>query len=187
MPHPNQGGPVLNRHAAPDMGRNNRVSVAAPKIVPHERTALGENLVDMPICLLHDTEDLVYELPWDLLVKKIAHGIHEDPARSTPPQRLAQTAITELKVKPSFVRMTDNTPESFGKALSIAIVATARDLGATRNRVPSRVSPFDCRVLGHCSAMMRQRYAPRSGLTKSNVQGIRRCPHRETIQQDGGR
>ena len=54
-------------------------------------------------------------------MKKIAHGIHKDPARSTPPQRLTQAVITELKIKPSFVRMTDNTPESFGKALSIAI------------------------------------------------------------------
>ena len=49
----------------------------------------------------------------------------------------------------------DYTSEPFPKPFRIAMITAPRDLGATRNWVPSRVGPFDCGVLCHRSATER--------------------------------
>lgn len=45
--------------------------------------------------------------------------------------------------------MAGNAAKPFRKALSIAMIASASDLGATGDRVPGGVSPFDRAVIRH--------------------------------------
>lgn len=40
-------------------------------------------------------------------------------------------------------------PEALGKALGVTIVATSSNLRATRNWIPSRVSPLYCTTVSH--------------------------------------
>ena len=156
MPNPDPGGNILNRHATPNVGRDGRGLVTTAEIIPHQRTSLGENLEDVPISLLHNAENPVDKLPWHVFVKKVAHGIHENSAWSTPPEGMPQPVAAELKVEPSLVRVANNTPKPLGEPFGITVIAAPRNLGTPCYWVPSRISPFNCRVVGHNSAKERQ-------------------------------
>src|SRR5580704_15197025 len=45
--------------------------------------------------------------------------------------------------------MSGNTAEALGKPLGVTVIAAAANLRASRNWVPSRIGPFDCRAVGH--------------------------------------
>ena len=59
-------------------------------------------------------------------MEKVAHGIYEDSARPAPTERVRQAVLPNLEIEAQLVRMSDNTTETLGEALSIAIVTTAR-------------------------------------------------------------
>src|ERR1700722_5585142 len=72
MPDPNLGLLVLDRDAHPDVrGRRSR-RTTAPKVIPHQRTALGEDLEAMPIGGFHGFEDAIDVFVRDVLVKEVA-------------------------------------------------------------------------------------------------------------------
>lgn len=73
--------------------------------------------------------------------------------------------------------MPGHPSESFGKPLSIAICAAGTDLGATRNRVPSRISPLNGGVVRHVRVQNKTgTYHSQSHLNNKNRKRLRRTP-----------
>ena len=137
MPYPDKGRRIFDRDSTPDMAWCLRVSVSAFQIVAHEGAAFGENLIHMPVSLFHHVEHTVNVTPRYSLVEQVAHGVDEYLTGAAPAKRLYQTILAQRQVKPHFIGMTSHPTETLGKPLSIAVVASAGDLGAPSNRVPS--------------------------------------------------
>lgn len=97
----------------------------------------------MPGRGFHRIEHAPNEFAWNLLVKQIAHRIHENHARGTPAERLLQTLGSKCEVKAGFERMSGRPAKTLGKTFSVAMIATGTDLGAPGDRVPSCVGPLD--------------------------------------------
>lgn len=106
----------------------------------------------MPIGGLHSVENAILEIRRYVLMEKIAHGIDEHPARSPPRKRLSKTLRAKRKIESALKRMPGRASKSLGDPLSVAIVAAARDLSATRYRIPRGISPFNSRVIAHLLA-----------------------------------
>ncbi len=134
---------VLNRDAEPDVARDRPFIIPLPDVVAHERAALGQHLVDMPVRLLHGIEHVVDECAVDVLVEKVAHRVHEDHPRLFPEHGLLQPRRPECQVEALLVRVPGNATPALCEAFSIAVVATRTDLGAARHRVPGRIRPFN--------------------------------------------
>lgn len=132
-----------NRNAKPDVAGDRPTLIAIADIVAHEGTALGQDLVDMPICLLHGIEHLVDEGTVDVLVEQVAHRVHEDHPRLLPERGLFQPRRPERQVKSLLIGVARNAAPALCKAFSIAVVTSRADLGAAGHRVPCRVRPFD--------------------------------------------
>ena len=105
----------------------------------------------MPICRFHSVEHPVYKFPWHSFMEEVAHRIHKHHPRRSPTERLGQTIRAERKVKTHFVRVPRGAPEPFGEPLGIAVVASARDLGATGHGIPGCVRPFDRGFCAHAA------------------------------------
>src|SRR5580704_10656728 len=103
----------------------------------------------MPVGLLHRLKDLVNEGTRHLFVEQVAHRVHEDHPRTRPLQWLVQSLGPEGEIEPSRKRMTWDPPKSLGEACSIAVVAAARDLRASGNRIPRCIRPLDRRPISH--------------------------------------
>src|SRR4249919_757181 len=103
----------------------------------------------MPVRLLHRRKHFTDEGIGNPLVEKVAHGVHEDHSRSLPFLRLIKSLRPDTQIEPLLVRMTRNASPSLRESLCIAGGAARRDLVATGNRVPSRLSPLDTRFICH--------------------------------------
>ena len=103
----------------------------------------------MLISRLHRLKNTINETRSYSVVKQVAHRIDEDPSRSFPGDWLGKPFWAKRKIEPVLERMSRCAAEPLGKALSITIIATARDLGATSYRVPSCISPFNCGFARH--------------------------------------
>ena len=134
------------------MPRSVRTSIPFPQIIPHERTPLCEDLEDMPISLFHHIEDLVHKGPRDILVEQITHGIYEHLTRPPPTKRLFQTLFAQRQIESHLKGMANNSAKPFRKSLSVAIVASPGNLGTPSDGIPSRVGPFDPRLISHSSS-----------------------------------
>src|SRR5713226_6750551 len=97
----------------------------------------------MPVGCLHCREYTLDELVRDLLVKQIAHRVHEDDSRLTQLQRQTQPAGPEHQVESVFVRMSRHAPEAFNEVVGIAVVAPWRYLRTSRDRVPRCLRPLN--------------------------------------------
>ena len=142
-------GAILYGDATPDVWRCSGWSVAPEYVVTHQRASLREDLVDVPIGRFHRVEDLIEEVRWYFLVEEVAYGVHEDPSRPFPRERLQEPLRAKREIEPVLKRMAGCPSKSLGKAGCVTVVATARDLRTTRYRVPGRVCPFDGRVVTH--------------------------------------
>jgi hypothetical protein len=134
---------VLDRDSEPDVARDRPALIPVPDIVAHERAALGQHLVDMPVRLLHRIEHLVDELTVDVLVEQVAHRVHEDHPRLLPERGLFQSRRPERQVESLLVGMSWNAPPTLSEAFGVAVVTARTDLGAARHRVPRRIRPFN--------------------------------------------
>ena len=114
-----------------------------PDEIAHQRTALGENLIDVPIGPFHRIEYLPDVLVGYLLMKQIAHRVHEDELRTPPMQRLLYTLRPQGQVETGFERMALDPAKTLGKPFGVAMIASGADLRAARNRVPGAVRPLD--------------------------------------------
>ena len=147
MPDTRYFCPVLDGDPEPHMDRASAGPVALPKKVAHEGRAFREYLKSVPRRALHRIEDAIDKILGNVLMEKVAHGIHEDHARRSPAERLLQSLWTQSQIEASLEWMTRSTTKSFGEALGIAVITSGADLRATGDGVPGRVSPFDgCRA-----------------------------------------
>ena len=150
-------GVILDGCSKPNMTRYRLWRVTFVYELPHQRATFCEHLKNVPISLLHRIEHLVVKAFWYVLVKEIAHGIDEYHFRFFPEQRLMKSIGPQFEIKPTLKWMTGNTAKTLWKAFGIAIVTTSADFRATRDRVPSRIGPFDCRILRHFCPKNRRR------------------------------
>ena len=171
MPDTGKRLPVLDADTTPDMFGNSRISVAPEQIVPHQGTALRKDLEKVPIGLLHDIEDTIHELQRDILMEEVTHGVDEYSTRTTPTEGLINPLGTQGQVEPHLEMMPRGTTEALRESLGITVIATPRNLGATRQRIPSRISPLNSRTISYDELLNRKRS----------------CPHpRKSLQQKTG-
>ena len=155
---------VFNRNAKPDVAWHTPASVTSTDVVTHERAALGQHLVHVPVRALHRIKHPINERPVNVLVEKVAHRIDENHPRPLPLARLLKPRRPQRQVEALLIRMTDDATPAFRKARRIAIVTPGSDLGATRHRVPSRIRPFNFRFLCHGLPQERPSLYPSSRL-----------------------
>src|SRR5258708_37873828 len=121
-------------------------AVPTAEIPDHERTALGQDLICVPVGSFHRIEHGIDKWSGHFFMKEVTHRVDEDAPWLSPTQRLSQPLSTQFQVKTIFERMTGDTSKALGEAFGVAKIAAAADLRATRNRIPRCVSPFDwCR------------------------------------------
>ena len=142
-------GMVFYRNSAPNVPRRSVRSIPILQVTPHERASLGKHLKDVPVGSLHGVENAVDEIYRYVFVEKVAHGIDEDFAWPLPGKRLRKPFRAERKVEALLEGMSRCAPKSLGDSLSVAIIATARDLGAARNWIPRGVRPFNSGFVAH--------------------------------------
>src|SRR6266436_958604 len=167
MPDARYFGPVLDGDAEPHMHWATACAVTLPKEVTHEGRALCKYLERVPRCALHRIEDAIDKILGNVLMEKVAHGIHEDHAGRAPAERLLQPLRTQSQIEASLEWMTRSTTKSFREALSIAVIASGADLRAASDGVPGRVSPLDCCRVSH------------GGGPRTNREHTRKQPARE--------
>lgn len=76
-------------------------------------------------------------------MKEIAHGVHENAARDTPSNRIAELFRDQPEIEPEFERMPLHSAESLRESLRVAVLASGTDLRAAPHRVPGSVRPLD--------------------------------------------
>src|SRR5271166_2800307 len=134
---------VLHAYTPPDMRLRRSDSETILQKVPHSLRPLREHLVNVPVRLQHHIDHRRNVIVRNFLVKQIAHGIYEHPARRLPFQRLVQLPRNKSKIKSLFVGMSLDATESLREDLRIAVRAARTNLGAPTRRIPRGVRPFD--------------------------------------------
>jgi hypothetical protein len=71
-----------------------------------------------------------------------------DPSAIRPLQRLLQPLRPELQRETLLVGVPRDATPALGERLGVTVRAARRDLLATRHRVPGRLRPLDCAVVG---------------------------------------
>src|SRR5438445_7865168 len=110
---------------------------------------LGQNLIGVPVRRRHhagDRDDVVIR---HVLVKKVAHRVHENHPGRPPAKRVAKFFGNEPQVEAKLERMTRHTAKTLGEGLGVTMHAAGTDLGASPNRIPSCVRPLDFRFVAH--------------------------------------
>lgn len=112
MAHTRERESVLDRDAKPDVLGRNSVSVASVQERAHKTAALGEHLKLMPVRPLHRVKDMINKMAGYLLLKQIAHRVHENHPGASPEQRLVQPLRTQGQVKAGFKRVARNAAKA---------------------------------------------------------------------------
>lgn len=97
----------------------------------------------MPVGPIHYIEDLLNKLEGDVLVEKVAHGVHEDHLGCLPGERQFKGVIMEGQAKTVRIVWLPHGVESLGQSFSITVLAACADLCTTRSRIPRGFSPLD--------------------------------------------
>jgi hypothetical protein len=75
---------VLDGYAQPNMRWRFAVAISIAKISSHQRTALRQYLVSVPVGGFHRVEYGINEGSRNVLVKEVAHGVDEYTPRLSP-------------------------------------------------------------------------------------------------------
>ncbi|MDQ5894849.1 MAG: Response regulator [Actinomycetota bacterium] len=111
--------------------------------------SLGKDLEHVMVRLPHHRENLLDVVERNPLMEEIAHRVDEDDPWSLPLQRLVQAVRPKAQIEALFVGVPWDTPPTFSERFGVAVGTTRRDLGAPRNGIPRRLSPFDCAAIRH--------------------------------------
>src|SRR5256885_14351004 len=103
----------------------------------------------MPTRAAHDLEDLLYVSERNVLMKQVAHGVHEDRLRLLPPKWKLKHVWLQREFEAIPIVRLAHRLETFGHAFGIAMLAARANLGATGDRVPGRFCPLDAGALCH--------------------------------------
>jgi len=94
----------------------------------------------------HDLEHLADEVLGHILVEEVAHGIYEDVARLFQVQRIVEhVGMTGHREAVAVVGLAHGL-QPRGHALRVAVAAAGAGLGASGDRIPCGVGPFDARL-----------------------------------------
>ena len=73
----------------------------------HSGRPLGQHLEGVPVGPFHHATNSLDIVVRHILVKEVAHGVHEDHLRCLPPQRLRQFPRHQSKIEPLLVTHND--------------------------------------------------------------------------------
>src|SRR5207245_2330220 len=90
----------------------------------------------------------------------VAHRVDEDEPALAPGQRQEQTVVPEVQIETLFIWVTRDAAKPLGEGLRVTVRTARADLRAPRDRIPSRVGPFDPTLEGHA---LTQWYATSRG------------------------
>lgn len=91
---------------------------------------------------IHDLEHLFDEAQWYLIVKQVAHRIHENYARFSPSTWDVQRFMVATHGKTIGIFGNPHCLQSSSHHFSIAILAASRNFVAASGGIPSEFSPF---------------------------------------------
>ena len=134
---------VFDRDAPPDVLRCGRISEATFEKLFQACGTLGKNLIGVPVGDAHDGSNLGDVVFRNAFVEHVTHRIHKDATRSGPFEGLGKFLGNKTEIKTELEGVSFDPSPAFGKCLCVAMGATRADLGATANRVPSGIRPFD--------------------------------------------
>ena len=97
----------------------------------------------MPVRAVHDIEDAFDVVSRDLFMEEIAHRVDEDALRGLPVKRQFQHLRLQRELKSIPVVGLSHRLQALRKTLGIAMLAAGAYLGASGDRIPGRVCPFD--------------------------------------------
>jgi hypothetical protein len=109
----------------------------------------------MPVRALHRGEHALDKRLGHVLVKEIAHAVHENPPRPSPPKRQLEQVGMLRKGKRARVTGIAHRLQSASEAFRVTVLAPGADLRATSDRIPGRVGPFDACRRAHRVASSR--------------------------------
>lgn len=112
-------------------------------------STLGQNLVGMPIRSRHHTRHLDDVFVGNVLVKQVAHGVHENHPGRSPTQWIAELFQHDAQIKAKLKWMAGNAAPTFGKRLGVTVLAAGANLGTATNWIPCRIRPLDFRFVAH--------------------------------------
>src|ERR1039457_2567269 len=96
--------------------------------ISHSPGTLREHLIRMPPGYSHYRNDQGQVRQRHFFVEQVAHGIHENRPRATPPKRFHQFLRNEPKIEPMLKGMTFDAPKSLRESFGVAELATRADL-----------------------------------------------------------
>lgn len=103
----------------------------------------------MPVRPRHDIEHALDVLDRHVLVKEVAHRVHEDRLRLPPPKGQLQHVRLEGEREPVPIIRLPHRLQPLGHPLGVAVLAPGTDLVTPRHRVPGRLRPLDFRSVSH--------------------------------------
>src|SRR5271163_176885 len=133
---------ILDADAEPDLAKRRHPAQLTREKLAQSLMPLGEDLVGVPGRSLHHPANLRDEIDWDVVVKEIAHRIHENSLRHAPLERDLQLLRHEAKVETLLERMARDAAKPLREGFGVAVLAAGADLGASANRIPGRIGPF---------------------------------------------
>jgi hypothetical protein len=71
----------------------------------------------------HHVENLLDVGLWNAFVEEVAHGVHEDPPRTTPAQRLLELVLDQSEIEAVLKRMAGHSSKPFREGFGIAVLA----------------------------------------------------------------
>ena len=102
----------------------------------HLFVALGEDLIDVPVCPAHGLEDRSDELKRHPLLKEIAHGVHENSSGSLPVKWFIKFLWDKPQIEPLLIGVSRYASPSFSESFCIAMLASRADFRTSRQWVP---------------------------------------------------
>jgi len=93
--------------------------------------------------IAHRREDSLDERKWNVIVKEVAHRIHEHDPRLAPAARNVQQIRMQRHLKAVTVAIAAHGLQALRHPFGVTVSATFADLGAPGDRIPSHFGPFD--------------------------------------------
>lgn len=97
----------------------------------------------MPRRFRHDFKHPLDKSERHVLMKQVTHGIDENRPRFFPCKGLFKRMFMKSQLESVSIIILAHGFQAFGHAFGVAEFAAGTDLGATRERVPSRLGPFN--------------------------------------------
>lgn len=119
---------------------------------------LGQNLVDMPACPVHDIKNLHDEGLGSMDMEQVAHGVHENHLRLFPAERQIDRVRVDSQLEAVAVVGRAHGMKPAGHSFGIAVPASGADFRAAGDGVPGAFGPFNGGIQGHLFPLIARNY-----------------------------